>query len=514
MILRPLLPAPPLSPAVAIHLRPYQQAAVAAVHEHVAHGRRRVLLVAATGSGKTACAVHLMQVAAAIGQRSLFVAHRRELINQTYRKLVEDGADPSQLGVIMASDPRRNPGAMVQVASVDTLRFRNKPRADWLFFDEAHRALSPSFKNLAAAYPDAVHIGLTATPYRADGQGLGELYDELVVVASPKELMRQGFLVEPRVFTVPAHALPDLSTVKVRGGDYDERELADAVDRRQLVGNIVEHWRKHADGVRTVVFAVSIAHSKHIVERFQEAGVRAEHLDGGTPMLERDAILARLDRGETQVVGSIGTLCEGTDIPSVKCAILARPTKSTGLYLQQAGRILRPYQGQSAVILDHAGCVLEHGLPQRDREFTLESRKKGTRTREPTEPQAKACPECQCVLAPQARTCPACGHEFAVSVEATLPEETADELEVATDDDVQRAIWNRLCAEQLAKGFKPGWVYYTYRARFGEPPEHFPRPSAAPDRSSPQGLPGKLRHLTSASKGRLSWDAIDQMLGS
>ncbi|MBL8718121.1 MAG: hypothetical protein JNL79_19225 [Myxococcales bacterium] len=167
--------------------------------------------------------------------------------------------------------------------------------------------------------------------------------------------MRQGFLVEPRVFTVPAHALPDLSTVKVRGGDYDERELADAVDRRQLVGNIVEHWRKHADGVRTVVFAVSIAHSKHIVERFQEAGVRAEHLDGGTPMLERDAILARLDRGETQVVGSIGTLCEGTDIPSVKCAILARPTKSTGLYLQQAGRILRPYQDQPAVILDHAG---------------------------------------------------------------------------------------------------------------------------------------------------------------
>ncbi|MBL8718122.1 MAG: DEAD/DEAH box helicase family protein [Myxococcales bacterium] len=129
---------------MAIHLRPYQQAAVAAVHEHVAHGRRRVLLVAATGSGKTACAVHLMQAAAAVGQRCLFVAHRRELINQTYRKLVEDGADPSQLGVIMASDPRRNPGAMVQVASVDTLRFRNKPRADWLFFDEAHRALSPS----------------------------------------------------------------------------------------------------------------------------------------------------------------------------------------------------------------------------------------------------------------------------------------------------------------------------------------------------------------------------------
>ncbi len=496
---------------MAIHLRPYQQAAVAAVHEHVAHGRCRILLVAATGAGKTATAVSLMQTAFAAGQRSLFVAHRRELINQTYRKLVEDGADPSQLGVIMASDPRRNPGAMVQVASVDTLRFRNKPRADWLFFDEAHRALSPSFKNLAAEYPNAVHIGLTATPYRADGQGLGELYDELVVVASPKELMRQGFLVEPRVFTVPAHALPDLSRVKVRGGDYDERDLANAVDHRQLVGNIVEHWRKHADGVRTVVFAVSVAHSRHVVERFREAGIPADHLDGAMSTHDRDAVLARLERGEITVLANCAVLIEGWDMPSVKCAILARPTKSTGLYLQQAGRILRPYQGQPAVILDHAGCVLEHGLPQMDREFTLKSRKKTKGPREPTTPKAKACPSCQCVLPPLARACPACGHEFAVDVEAALPEETADELQVATEDDVQRALWDRLCAEQRAKGYKPGWVYFTYRSRFGEPPEHFPRPSPAQAREP--RLQDGLRKL-SAGGGRLSWSAIDQMLGS
>lgn len=384
-----------------------------------------MLLVAPTGSGKTTVAAAIIARAVDRGERVLFLAHRRELIDQAYARVLGAGLVESEVGVLMANDGRRRPGAAVQVASIDTLRQRAHPRADVVFIDEAHRALSASYRKISAAYPHALHIGLTATPYRADGKGLGDAYDELIVVASPRELIAEGYLVEPRIFTVPRERRPDLRRVRVKAGDYSARELEEAVDRQGLVGNIVEHWQRHAPRVRTICFAVSVAHSKHIVERFVAAGVPAEHLDGGTETSERDAILARLRDGRTLLVSNVGVLCEGTDIPPVKCAILARPTKSAGLYLQQAGRILRPWEDQQAIILDHGGCALEHGLPQDDREFTLESEPK--RARRSGEPLARECPGCSAVVALGTRVCPACGLQLFADRE--LPTEIEEALE-------------------------------------------------------------------------------------
>ncbi|MGE5783465.1 MAG: DEAD/DEAH box helicase family protein [Myxococcales bacterium] len=405
-------------------LRPYQLSAIERIEFCVARGARRALIVAPTGSGKTVVASAIVVRAVCDGKRVLFLAHRRELINQAYRKLIEFGLPPQAVGVMMASDPRRRPGAPVQVASVDTLRNRAKPTADLVFCDEAHRNLSRTYREIAAAYPNAVHIGLTATPYRADGKGLGDAYDELIAVASPRQLIESGHLVEPRVFTIPPSKRPDLSKVRLSRGDYAADALEAAVDRSTLVGNIVEHWLEHAKGIRTVVFAVSVAHSRHIVERFRAAGVSAEHLDGMTPTAERDAILRRLDKGESLVVSGVGVLAEGWDQPSVKCAILARPTKSTGLYLQQAGRILRPWQNQRAIILDHGGCALEHGLPQDDREFSLEGRKKRLRTA--VDAPVRECPSCTAVLSINSRICPECGYQLLA--ERELPDEVEGKL--------------------------------------------------------------------------------------
>ena len=243
-------------------------------------------------------------------------------------------------------------------------------------------------------------------------------------MASPRLLIEQGFLVEPRVFTVPEASRPDLSKVGVARGDYTTRDLEQAVDRQVLVGNVVEHWQRHAAGVRTVAFAVSVAHSQHLVQRFLEAGVPAEHLDGTTPTAERDAILGAPRGGDDARGVERGVLCEGWDQPAVKCAILARPTKSTGLYLQQAGRILRPWQGHRAVILDHGGCALEHGLPQDDREFSLEGRKK--RSAAGGDAPVRECPTCSAVVAIQTRVCPECG--TVLFVERDVPAETNSEL--------------------------------------------------------------------------------------
>ena len=467
--------------------RPYQTEAVERVRQSIRHGSRRILVVLATGSGKTVVASHIVANTRAKGKRVLFLAHRRELIRQTFAKLVRNGIPYTDVGVIMAGvdagpvdvgSPaelpsrdddlwtklaRRRPTASVQVASIDTLRNRIRPEADLVIVDEAHRALAKGYTDIRDAYPKAIHLGLTATPYRADGRGLGESYEDLVAVASPSLLIREGFLVAPRVFTVPASSLPDLGGVRVRGGDYDAEALAKAVDKGGLVGGIVEHWLRHTPGVRTVAFAASVEHSKHIAARFVEAGIAAEHLDGETPAADRDAILRRLERGETLIVSNCGVLCEGWDQPSVKCCILARPTKSTGLYLQQAGRILRPFQGQSAVILDHAGCAVEHGLPQDDREFTLEAKKKTSKAA--GEAPVKTCEECFAVLPASVAVCPECGFVFPVKPEV-LEENDGQLVEVkpATMDE-KRAAWDALCG---ARGHrKPGWVFYRYRERFG-----------------------------------------------
>ncbi len=486
--------------------RPYQLEAVERARQVIRIGKMRVILALPTGGGKTVIASYIIARAVARGQRVLFLAHRRELIKQCFQKLIAGGLLPSQVGIIMAgidalgraSAPfdadasaddlwkyhaRRRPMAPVQVASIDTLRNRPKPEAHLVFVDECHRALAKGYLDMQQAYPKAVHLGLSATPYRADGKGLGMAYDEIVTVATPMQLIGEGFLVEPEVYTVPAADLPDLKKIKIKGGDYDAEQLVAAVDREGLVGNIVEHWQKLAGDRRTVVFACNVAHSKHITERFLAAGVAAEHLDGETPTPERDAILARLERGETRVVCNCGVLCEGWDMPSVKCCVLARPTKSLGLYLQQGGRVLRPWENATALILDHAGCVLEHGLPQEEREFSLDGQKR----KKLAAPSVKMCEACYAIVPSATRFCPRCGVEMRVDdgsgADENDPLVEADgslvQVTAASEAD-KKAFFAELLTEAETRGYQPGWAAYRYKERMGIWPPKGWGPKRAP----------------------------------
>ncbi len=490
-------------------LRDYQMEALRALAQVLRKGTFAPLLCAPTGAGKATIAAAVVKCAQEAGLRVLFLAHRRELINQAFDRFRSAGIDSKDMGVIMGSDPRWRPGASIQIASIDTLRYRRLPHADLVIIDECHRSLSASVRAVLAHYARAIKLGLTATPFRADGQPLGDIYSDLVQVATIKELIAQSALVEPRCFTVPPDQRPDLSQVKVRRGDYDERELSEAMDRLPLIGNLVEHWRKHADGVATIVFATSVAHSQHITERFRDAGIPVEHLDGNTETPVRDAILERLASGDTQVVSSVNCLAEGLDIPRVKCAILARPTKSLGLYLQQAGRILRPYQGQPAIILDHAGCVLEHGLPQEDREYSLKPKPK--REKGPsTPPPVRECPGCNAILPIQTRTCPECGEALAAEREA--PTEAEGELVEVNEQspELRIAHWKRLCGVATRHGLNPGWILHKYRDRFGEePPSDFALPAWKPksDEQKQKYFQTLLSNETSARWARVRYRA-------
>jgi Type III restriction enzyme, res subunit len=288
-------------------LRPYQVDAVAGLEE-VTAAHRRAILVAPTGSGKTVIASEVIKRAAEQYKRVLFLAHRREIILQTSAKLTAHGV---RHGVIMAGvDPR--PMEAVQVASIDTLLVRGVrskamelPPADLIVFDEAHRSRGRTREHLISLYPDATLLGMTATPCRGDGRGLGNMFDTMVETPQVRELIDQGCLVPSRVY---APVDPDLRGVRTEKGDYVINQLATRMNTDALVGDIVEQWLKHGEGRRTVAFAVDIAHSVHIAREFVNAGVRAEHLDGSTPIAEREAILARLDPSRHELHGADGRL--------------------------------------------------------------------------------------------------------------------------------------------------------------------------------------------------------------
>lgn len=392
-----------LAPLDGVTLRPYQTAAIARVLAEVDAGNRRVLLVAATGAGKTVMFAALAAAFHAAGRRVLAVAHRRELIAQAVAKLHASGI--ADVGVYRGKARSTNPAATVQVVAIHAL----KPGlfdADLVIVDEAHHAPAESYLRLLEMYPDAVHVGATATPWWGTGKGLGDYFQAAVTATTVRELTDAGHLARVRMFTHPRTLRGlDLRGVETSGGDYTITSVSERVDRPALLGDIVEHWQTLAGGARTLAFAASVEHSKHITARFVAAGVAAEHVDGTTADNERAAILARLRAGTTRVVSNYNVLTEGFDEPSVGCVILARPTKRAGVYLQAVGRGMRADEGKtSLVVLDHAGACLMHGLTDEERAVNLDgiapSRGGGVPVRR--------CPACGLCVPLATMECPEC----------------------------------------------------------------------------------------------------------
>lgn len=281
-----------------------------------------------------------------------FIAHRRELVTQM-----------------------RHACSRRVVATTLPRALQSSPaRVDLFGIDEAHRAAASSYRTLMDRYPRAVRFGLTATPVRADGRGLSDVFDELVECATTRELIDQGRLVPYRAYEAPDEALRQLAWMKRSGGDYSISELGALMDQPRLVGDVVREYCERSAGRKAIAFAVNVKHSIHMAKAFRTAGVRAEHLDGAASESHRDRVLADLANGEIDVLCNVNLFTEGWDCPKVSCVIMARPTVSVALYLQSVGRGLRTSPDkQDLIVLDHAGNMQRHGYPDVEREWALES---------------------------------------------------------------------------------------------------------------------------------------------
>lgn len=453
-------------------LRPYQADSVSSIRASYASGHRAPLFVLPTGGGKTFIFTYTSQKAVERGNRVCILVHRQELLNQASRSLREMGVAH---GLISPRYPRNN--EPVQIASVQTLirRLKRHPEQfDLIVVDEAHHAVAGTWRKIIDLMPNAKILGVTATPIRTDGQGLSEIFDDLIVGASMASLIDMGYLVKPVVYAPPTAV--DLSGVRKRGGDFDAKQLTERMDKPTITGSAVEHYKKLCPYKPAIAFCASVEHAKHVAEQFKAAGFRARSIDGTMTDAERRNAIEDLGNGGLHILTSCDIVSEGTDIPVVEAAILLRPTQSTGLYIQQVGRALRTAPRKTkAIILDHVGNVLRHGMPDEMRDWTLDGIAKPAAANDNESSIAvKQCEKCFACFKPSP-VCPQCGHVHAVKehkleeIEGELKEVDPAEIEAMRRKQRQE-IGKARTLEDLQKiakerGYSKGWAYHIHKAR-------------------------------------------------
>ena len=450
-------------------LRDYQSDLIARTSTSL-RSNPRVLLVLATGGGKTACAAYMTATAVSRGLKVAFICHRVELVKQSVAAFTKQGIEA---GVIAAGFPF-NPHHDVYVCNIGTLarRLDKLPcKFDMVIVDEAHHAPSKSWGTAIAALAPRWTIGLTATPCRLDGRGLGEQFDAMEIGPTTAALIAAGHLSNFRVY---APSTVDMTAARITGGDYNMRDAAEATDKATITGDAIEHYRKLAGGKRAVAFCTTIAHAKHVADAFTAAGIPAAAIDGTMDRHARAAVIADLASGAIKVMSSCSVVSEGFDLPAVEVAIALRPTGSLSLWLQQIGRVLRPSPGKAAaIIIDHVGNTARHGFADDDREWSLTAKKK-----KPRAVSTKTCRECFAIHKP-APICPQCGFIYTAG-----PREGIESLPghlVEIDREAARAAAERLKVQKTrelkacktradlselarARGYRAGWVDHQIKA--------------------------------------------------
>lgn len=457
-----------------VALRPYQSAALDGLRRNIAAGVKSQVLMMATGAGKTSVASVLARGAVDKGNRVCFVADSIELVDQALIRFTADGLP---CGVIQGDHWLTDYSQPVQIATIQTLRKRwpqmpDDVRPRVVVIDECHvlhKAHEQVIRDVVA--DGGVVIGLSATPFR---KGLGKVFDALVVGATTAQLTRDGYLVPARCY---APHVPDLKGVKTSGGDWQADALAEYMGDAQIVGDVVDHWRRLGEGRQTICFAANVAHSRHQRDAFLAAGIPAAHVDGYMPQDERDEVIRDFRAGVYQVLCNVAILGKGFDAPEVSCVVLARPTKSLMLHIQMIGRGLRTHDGKAdCLILDHAGNVLRNGLPTDPLPTELDDGTLGhsldRRQRDKQNPVDKPCAACGHVSSKH--VCPACGFkpEFRKGVEVR-----DGELYEITEGggkwtpEARQALYAELLGYAQRKGYASGWAWHKCKEHTGAAPK-------------------------------------------
>lgn len=465
-----------------MELRPYQTDAVERLRGELRKGKRSLVLQAQVGLGKTVIASEIIGSAKAKGGHILFVAHRRELIRQASEKLTRFQINHS---IVMAGHPAPSLYDRVHVGTIQsfTARMRRgafKPEdVRVIIIDEAHRAAGATYRKLLELYPRAVLLGLTATPTRTDGQGLGDLFEGLVSLMDYTQAVDEGHLVPLRYF-VPS--TPDLTGVRVKAGEYNEEDLEKRMNTPKLTGDIVDHWLRHSSERLTICFGITVRHSIALRDAFLRKGVQACHIDGETPLEERDQLFKDFQAGRYRVLCNVGIATEGTDVPEVSSIIQAFATKSPIKHIQTIGRASRPFAGKTdAKVFDHGGNVRRLGIVEDYTDWTLEqgkgandAKKKSAEDEAVKKSAELHCASCSTVFSGTI-LCPSCGALFDIRKAPMDVLVAPGELAELSPKALKKSVPLERQQEEFAmmlwyaekKGYSPGWAKHKHRERYG-----------------------------------------------
>ena len=473
-----------------LQLRDYQQEFVDGLRGSFSSGSKATLGVLPTGGGKTVCFTHIADNASRRGNDVMILVHRIELLRQTSAALDKFGCYHGRI------NPRYTPdySAKIQVGSVQTvinrLGYINAPRL--IIIDEAHHATASTWRKIFSAFPNATKLGVTATPIRGDGIGLGAqcggVFEDLVIGPQINDLIERGYLVRPKLYRSPEAI--DFTGIRTRMGDFDRGQMAKLMNSKDITGDAADHYRDLLRGDPAVVFCCNVDHAKAVAAQFRDMGFRSEAVYGKRPAKrgqpkdemtdeKRDQILTGLGDGSINVVTSCDLISEGTDIPVIRGGIMLRKTKSLGLYIQQAGRILRTAPGkEDAILIDHVHNSLLHGGVHWERDWTLDGEtKKDRKKREEDAEKMAQCEKCFACYDP-APACPYCGHVGKPRVEP--PKVKAGKLKLVSDEEdrfhqkltkgeLTQAINNAKGLDEwheiaLRQGYNPLWVIQKMKA--------------------------------------------------
>lgn len=427
-----------------MELRGYQTELINNIRKSVSHGNRAIVAVLGCGGGKSVIQGTIAANATAKGNRVLFLVHRKELCEQITNTFRMCGVDFNLCTV-----------GMVQTIS-KRLHLTAKP--DIIITDECHHSTAKTYTKIYDAFPDALKLGFTATPCRLNQGGLGDVYSDLISSVSTQWLIENNYLSPYKYYSVK---LADTSNLHIRAGEYKADEVNELMQNKEIYGETVKQWERLAKNKKTIVYCASVEASRMTANEFLQAGYSSYSLDGTTPKNERQSVMERFRNGDVKILCNAELFGEGLDVPDCECVVLLRPTQSLTLYIQQSMRSMRYMPNKTAIIIDHVGNCYHHGLPDDDRQWTLEPKKKQENT-----VKIRECQNCYAVYPPTKTKCPYCGYEATKEVQRKdkkivdidlVEVKRQENLRNTRLQDAELHTWAEVVEFQKAKKYKFAW---------------------------------------------------------
>lgn len=450
-----------------INFREYQKEYIRQISKAFDDGFTKICVVAPCGSGKTALFAGMADASQKNDKCVWFLVHRKELLDQTINTFNRFGIERKTIYV----------GMVATMANAIEKQPNRYPAPDFIITDECQHAPSRTYQRIYDHYPNAYYVGLTATPNRLDGKPLGDLYQTMIECIKVKELINQGYL-SPFKYYAPCVA--DLSALKRKGKDFDQKQAEELLSTRAVFGDVIKNYKKYANDMQTICYCSSVKHSENVAKAFKQAGITAVHFDGNTSKSERDRIVDDFRAGKIKILCNVDLISEGFDCPDCECCILLRPTMSLTLFIQQAMRCMRPKADKTAIILDHVNNYKRHGLPDDDRDWSLNGTPKPLKEYNSDGTlQIRQCPKCfGTYRSTSTKKCPYCGaiEELTRQEIKNIKQIELEEIKESKRKKADEAVIDYRSADECKtvqelfalarkKGYKPYWAYLEAKRR-------------------------------------------------